>query len=532
MKRTIIITSILTILAFYSNAQETTKKVDILWGAEEKASRRSTLAGLIGHDKTGIYVLKKQRKGLYGMGSIATIEHYDTKLKKTKSVVLDLEYKGKDREYEGSFHLNENLYIYSSFRNQRLKINFLFVQTLNKETLQLNNDIQKIAEINYENKNKLNAGRFSFKISRDSTKVLVHYHMPHDKGAKEKLGFHVYDNEMKPIWNKVVTLPYLEELFNTMDYEISNTGDIYVLGRIYKEKQKLFFYGKRNFNYHILSYSNTGSVVREYPVKIEGKFLTDMQIAINRDRDIICAGFYSDEGTTSINGSYFLKIGGVSKEIMAKNFKEFGMDFITQTMTEKQKKKTNKKVDKGKSVEMYEYDLNNIILKDDGGAMLIGQQFYIKVHTTTSTVNGQTTTTTTYYYYFNDIIVINFSAAGEVLWTEKIAKRQVTTNDGGFWSSYVLSVVGDKLFFVFNDNPKNLFLKPGDRVESFRRGKGSIAVLVELDNEGNQTREALYRASEAGILARPMVCTQISKNEMILFGQKKKIHRFSKITFK
>ena len=108
----------------------------------------------------------------------------------------------------------------------------------------------------------------------------------------------------------------------------------------------------------------------------------------------------------------------------------------------------------------------------------------------------------------------------------------MTTNDGGFWSSYVLSVVGDKLFFVFNDNPKNLFLKPGDRVESFRRGKGSIAVLVELDNEGNQTREALYRASEAGILARPMVCTQISKNEMILFGQKKKIHRFSKITFK
>jgi len=77
--------------------------------------------------------------------------------------------------------------------------------------------------------------------------------------------------------------------------------------------------------------------------------------------------------------------------------------------------------------------------------------------TTTSTdANGGTRTTTVYYYYYNDIIVININPGGETEWTKKIAKRQPSSNDGGFFSSYSLSIVKDKMYFVFNDSPKNL----------------------------------------------------------------------------
>jgi hypothetical protein len=187
-----------------------------------------------------------------------------------------------------------------------------------------------------------------------------------------------------------------------------------------------------------------------------------MQIAINDERDIICGGFYSEKGTFSIKGSYFLKIDGQTQEIKAKSFKEFGIDFITQHMTQRQEKKAKKKAAKGKNIELYEYDLDNIILRDDGGAYLIGEQFFVKVVTRTTTgSNGHTSTSTTTYYYFNDILVINMSPSGEIEWTEKIPKRQRTTNDGGFFSSYALSVVKDKLYFVFNDHPKNLFYKAG-----------------------------------------------------------------------
>lgn len=151
------------------------------------------------------------------------------------------------------------------------------------------------------------------------------------------------------------------------------------------------------------------------------------------------------------------------------------------------------------------------------------QQYSIWRNSTTTTIN---------YYYYNDIIVINFSSNGKIEWTEKVAKRQVTANDGGFFSSYALSVVKDKLFFVFNDNPRNQFYKGEGKLYKFNKGKESAVVLVALDREGKQTREALFYARDADILTRPLVCEQIYKNEVVLFGQRRRTHRFAKISFK
>ena len=104
--------------------------------------------------------------------------------------------------------------------------------------------------------------------------------------------------------------------------------------------------------------------------------------------------------------------------------------------------------------------------------------------------------------------------------------------DGGFYSSYALTEFDDKLYFIFNDNPKNLFYKGEGKIYNFNKGKKeSLVVLVELNMDGEQTREALFSMKAAEVIIRPKVCEQISKNQMILFGQKKKIQRFAKVTF-
>ena len=451
----------------------------------------------------------------------------------TKSVELDLEYLKKKIDFEFIVQLNNKLYLFSSFKNQKLKRNFLFVQSINKRSLQLKQDLNKIAEIDYSGKSKYNAGNFYYETSRDSSKVLIYYSLPYDKGEREQFGFHVFDRNLNQLWEKKITLPYKEELFDVEDYEVDNNGNVHLLSLIFKEKRKEKRKGKPNYKYQILSYFDSGNELKEYPIKIEGKFLTDMQIAINDEQDIICGGFYSKEGTFSIIGSYFIKINGSTKEIKTKNFKEFGIDFITQNMTERQEKKTKKKDEKGKNIELFRYDLDDIILREDGGAVLIGEQYFVRIVTRTYTdSDGNTRTTTTYYYYFNDIIAISMSPNGSIDWAEKIPKRQLTINDGGFFSSYALSVVKDKLYFVFNDNPKNLFYKGQGKLYNFNKSKQSLVVLVELDSNGKQTREALFSAKEADVLTRPLVCEQISKNEMVLFGQRRKTHRFAKITFK
>ncbi len=186
-------------------------------------------------------------------------------------------------------------------------------------------------------------------------------------------------------------------------------------------------------------------------------------------------------------------------------------------------------------MELYEYDLEDIVLRDDGGAILIGEQYFVREVTTT---DFQGNINISYHYYYNDIIVISIDPEGQIEWTEKIAKRQHTVNDNGLFSSYALAIVGDKLNLIFNDNAKNLATSKmtkgkakGVVYDFTKRFKSSVAVLVQIDSDGRQVKEALFNAKEAELLIRPKVAEQISNQEMVIYGQKRKTERFGKITF-
>lgn len=536
MKKTALVLNFCLLFTLFSFGQTTTKDVDITLGEEEKTSRRMTLSNIVAYDETGIYAIKTKLLSILSPSSKIMLEHYDKEMNQSKSVEIELEDENGERDYEFIIYLNNEMFLFSSYNDKKADTKTLFVQGIDKKTLQPKPEVIQIAETDYDYSwtSRFRAGNFGRKVSDDSSKVLIYYTLPYEKDESQKFALHVFDQDLNSLWQKNVDLLYGEDLLYVKENEVDNNGNVHLLGQLFKQTRKNKRRGKPNYDYQILSYSNNGEDLKEYPIKIEDKFITDMQIAINHDQDIICGGFYSSQGTTSIDGSYFLKINGETKEIMSKEFQQFSLDFITQNMSDKEKRRTKKKVSKGRDVELYQYDLDRIILRADGGALLIGEQFFVRTSTTTSfNGNGSMTTSTKNHYYFNDIIVINMSPSGKIEWTEKVAKRQVTTNDGGFYSSYALTVVKDKLYFVFNDHIKNLGYKGTGGLYSFTKSKRkSIVVLVSLDLEGYQTREALFSVKANKILTRPKVCQQISQNEMVIFGQRKKKHRFAKITFK
>jgi hypothetical protein len=506
-----------------------TDKVSIEWGPELKAKKRSTLEDIIGFDDNNLYTIKFEGKGL--MGKDYVLESYDHKLALGVSEDLDLDMTGRDRSLEFMLHLDDKLHLFTSRADTKTKMNSLYYQNVDKESMTPNGKLIDIVQIDYSGHSKWNSGLYGYDLSRDSSKILIYYNLPYERGEAEKFGFKVYDNGMNELWSEEIILPYEDKLFSIEDYKVDNGGNVHLVGRLYKEVYKTKRRGNPNYTYQVLSYFDEGKNFKEYTISLDDRFLTDLQVAITDDQNIVCGGFYSDKGSFSIKGSYFLKVNGETKEIMHKSFKEFGIDFITQNMTERQEKNKKKKESKGKTVELYEYDLDDIVIRSDGGAMLIGEQYYWYTTTTTTTnSNGGTSTTTIYHYVYNDIIVINIDPEGEIVWTEKIAKRQHTTNDNGFYSSYALAAVGSNLYFFFNDNPKNLEYTGSGKVYGMN-GKKSVVTMVELDSDGKQERESLFAAKDAEVMARPKVCEQISSKELILFGQKKKTQRFARIKF-
>jgi hypothetical protein len=225
-----------------------------------------------------------------------------------------------------------------------------------------------------------------------------------------------------------------------------------------------------------------------------------------------------------------------SKSIKQQSFGEFSHDFITAYMTEREEKKAERKAarkDEELGIE-WDYNLHEIIRRDDGGAVLIAEQYYMYAVTTcTTNPNGGQTCRTTYHYIYNDIIAVNIDPQGNIEWSAKVPKRQHTTNDDGYYSSYALEVKGDKIYLIFNDTGENLYLKPGDKIKQFEfKGKDALVTIATIDGDGNTKREALFSPERRETILRPKDCEQMEDDRMFIYSTRKKEYRFGVISFK
>jgi hypothetical protein len=525
MKRVTLTIVLSGVLSLLFGQQIDAGKFRVNFGAALKGHKSRTSFKIVDYDKKGVYVLS-ETKGKYA------IENYDNQNNLVKSEAIELKFQKKKRSLEFLLGFNDQLHLFTSFQNQKLKKNFLFEEKINKSTLLPTGELKKVAEIDYSEFSKYKKGTFNYKLSRDSNNVLVYYNLPSKKKAPEKFGFHVYNKTLDKSWHKEVELPYKDELFTVTDYKVDNLGNVHLLGKVYQDKPEDERRDEPNYNFVLLSYLDSGKKLKKHSIKCGEYFLKDMQVEVTDSGDIVCAGFYSSFDSYSVKGAFFLRIDEETKAIKAKKFKEFNLDFITQNLSDKQEAKTRKKAAKGKNVEMHNYVLEDLILKSNGGALLLGENSYTYLTThTSSNGNGGTTTTTTTHYVNNDIIAISISPDGEIEWTQKIAKKQHTTNDGAMWSSYSLMIDRNKMYFFFNDNVENVGYKEGqDKFHTFVNYKKGVVMCVELDSKGNKQRSPLFETKVAQVFIRPGVNLQIADKEIVVFGAWKKVHQM--ISFK
>ncbi len=499
------------LLVNYSFSQEKTKKAEIVWSDNLKVSQDETFSGVIGKEGTGVFVLSSRSQKNNIMRTEHTIRHYDANMKEVNSADLNLDYQNKYRDLELVFQYKKEIFIVASQNDKEHKQKNLYLQKLNKKTLQLEPDIKKIDAIDYSGHSRFNSGSFYFKISRDSSTLAIMYNLPYELGGKERFGFNVFDAELNPIWNKDIELPYNDKLFTITNFILDINGNIHLLGKIFENKRD-----KTAYKHHIISYYNGGKEVREYPVHIPDKYLTDMNIAVNDDLDILCTGFYSEKGIRSIKGSYFLKINKETKKILIENFMEFDKEFMLKNLSKRDAKYLNVLFEKNRNPEMKNYHLDDMVLKDDGGVVLIGEQFY--QDGTTSAGNK---------YFYNHIIVINIQPNGMIEWAQKIPKKQLAIGDSRLLASYAMMVRNDKLYFVFYDSQKNL-TDNGEKIYDWKSSMGLI--LVELDgNDGNYTKELLATYADSKTYLWPKRYHQISKNDMMLHGKYMRNLKFGKL---
>jgi len=368
-------------------------------------------------------------------------------------------------------------------------------------------------------------GGYVVRISRDSSKIFVYYDEVQKNKEKKEYVFIVMDRDLNILWEKRIIEPYVEKKFIVYDLDVDNDGNVHALIKLYKEGTKQIKDGEINYSFRIFSYLKKGKEVKEYSIGMKEKFLVDMKIAINDDQDVICVGFYADISNyyTNYDGSFFMAIDRDTREIKAKNFKEFDLDFFKSNLSAKGKQKANKKADKGENLAFSNYDLKNIVFRDDGGVVLIAELSFV----TYLTYKDGTTTT---IYHKGSIIVVNINSKGNIEWNKSINKMQKSYNMD-WYTSYALAVVNDKLYFVFYDNIKNKHANPNQKVYDINNvsKEGTIAV-VSFDAEGNEKWE-FHAVGNDKLYAMVTNSSFQLNNKLIMFTRRQKKSGTLQITF-
>jgi hypothetical protein len=554
--------SLLLSQAFGAIAQNQTETAPMLrakWGQVYKEPTNSNLSKIIATDGDGFYALRMHREGMLGGGNIKPIvEYYDKNMKLIRERSLDLEYKGKDRDFKDVIMFGRQLYLLSYFYNEKHEKTYLFAQKIRHSNLQLESEVTKIEEWNASNKD--HADPFGFHLSRDSSKLLVYTHSPFvETGDKEKFSFHVFAPDIVEISSKSVRLPYKDENYGVEEYQVDNEGNVYLLGIAYMAgASKLKRDGKPTYYYSILSYQKDAEAHHEFKLENRDVFITDLTFRIADNHNLICTGFYSEKGTFSMKGIYFLNVDPKSKTVITQNLQPLDFNFLTANLSERNKKLAKEaavKNNKSKEAELANYSLDKLILRSDGGAILVAEQYYVQQvmqnnnysmypygssyynrYYYNSPYYGSAYNNNRrpdYYYNYNDIIVINIRPTGEIEWSARIPKLQESRNDQGLFSSYSMAVAQDKFYFVYNEHPKNLNPQ-SDRHYTTSTDRGSSIVVVSTVNKDGSVKTSPLRSvnMEKGqeVLTRPKVCRQISRSEMAVYGEDGRNYRFASLS--
>lgn len=508
-------------------AQTKTQRADVRWGPELSAKADGAFGYVFDWSEDAVYMKVNQKKEGF-------IQKMGMDLKSRYKKLLPTKIGKDEHSIERLDVLGDRIAVFSSFFDKKTKINTLYLRLFNESDMSPVGTIRKVATIGDASKKW--QGGFSLGVSPNEEKILVRIDLPYEKEMPERFKMQVYSSNFDPEWEQEVTLPYPDKEFSVSSTLVDNDGSVIVVGTKYAEKAEARELKKDErpaYTYMLLTYDGSGDAQIQ-PIEAGDKFLQDLTITIPDEGDILCGGFYGKKGASSQSGAFYMRLDRKTKAILHQSYKEFSKEFITQYMTEKEEEKATKKAEKkGEEVELIKYDLDELIVREDGGVVMVGEQYnFFTTTVCTSSPNGGQTCRTVYHYVYNDIVVVNVDPSGNIEWATKIPKRQHTTNDGGYYSSYAMTVKGDKLYFIFNDSGKNLFLKEGDKIAPFKiTGKEALITLATVESDGTVHREALLSPEKGETITRPKACVQTPDDQLFMFATRKDDYRFGLVSF-
>lgn len=492
-------------------------EVTAVWSENFKSKRNVQSTRMIGADEVHLYVLRDElgRDGRF----MLDIFDRNTMVRLHERVVFVPDIPGHTVQFDRILMLGGRLLLIVTAFDAREGLVRAFASSLGTDGIPQDVPVL-LAEATTRKRGSM---PFGYELSRDGSKLLVYPANPSERRVTDRYSFRVVDAALETVWDKNLDLQQSAELMEVGSFRVDARGHIYMMSGVQAPDKTLRGMERQRSDrsYVVIAYDPDENRIKEFDVAVDGKWVVATSFDLDDNGNPVIGGFYSNDRYFSIAGTFFFRINGITKQVEATGMKAFSLDFLKQFMRER---------DAERGQELQDFYFDHFIVREDGGAVFVAEQYYVIQRWRTDITTGRQEIL--HYYHYGDLLVVDVAPDGSINWTVRVPKEQVSVNDQGPFSSYAMMTDGDNIHLLFNDHPENVELlknDPGAAPRVLSGLKRSAAALVTLNVQGDLRRQNLFRSRDSEVILRPKVWLSDRKGEVFLYAQYRKSYRFGRL---
>lgn len=442
---------------------------------------------VIGQNNDGIVVR------LYGMEDVIQVYGNEMKLETTKTIA----FKNQDGPLQHIMLNKTGGVIF--YLQQDKKYSLLWAQPVNSKFIEMGKPtlIDSIVD-----RRELVASNLRFKQSLDQSYTMIYYPYFSNTGRVEAIRFLSLDPGLKVAYNKIVQLNREEKELENSKTLIDNQGNVFMLLRPESSN------GAR---YDVIRLDTQGEVAN-YSITTDKRLFNEPYFDVdNKNGNLVMAAFYdngSSEDEPAASGYLFASFDPANGTPVKTTYTPFARQFIGELTG--RENPTN--------LSLYTFSIRRCILRNDGGTLIVAESFIKDTRETVVPMGiqpGYNNYRTSEIFQYNDIVAFSVKPDGQLDWRSIMRKKQVSEDDNGAYSSFLVMNEKDRLRFLYLDDVSN------------------NAVLNEylLYSIGKTERNTLFNQEDRDLMLLPKMGKQISPNEVVIPSYRGNSLRLVKIIY-
>jgi hypothetical protein len=464
---------------------------DIFYSKEQKFSFQNSDFSVIGWSGDRLYTYRASKEGYY-------LDAYNDSMRMMATIALDF---FPQKIYETKFvNYDDQILVFYQAIQRSYVIQYMAKLDAKARLMQkpVALDSVKMAWFGSDKK------YYSYAVSSDKSKIMI-FGLGNRKDKQIHFNTILLDNNLNVLARGN---PYLER-----DNDISlgqvllgNDGTMYMSA--YSESGSKSFSGDA----WLFNLSADGKVFRHAVLPLDRNYISGMFIRLDdRKNEIYVGAFYSGKRSGNLDGVVYGHYSPLSDTVSFLKLIPFD-DKLRNATDDRNKKKA-----------FNDYEVRNVIVKNDGGFILVAENFYITTRTAYNSgygyyswyYNGPYMSSSTREYHYGDILAVAYDASGNRTWHSFIRKEQYSQEDGGLFSSYAMLNSGASLVFLYND---------------FSTTKSTLN-LAALDADGNLQLKKMNPGKASGADWLPRSAKQTDSRELIVPVLRKNSLGFARLAF-